>query len=310
MKQWLSTEEALLKRSTYEAYTVYINKHIVPYFEPLCIDISALKPLQIQGYLNYKLKGGRCDGKKNGLSLISVKKHLSVLRQALSDAVLYGELQSSPAQFCKLPRMKRQYSNRCVFLSAGDAQKVVDAFAGDDKLQAAVVTALYYGLRRSEVLGLKWDAVDFESGTVCIQFTVVKNLTIEESESTKTEGSRGRYELLPEVAEALMKLSESRNSDYIFSRKDGRVMRPDTLTRSFQKGLVRYGLPKMRFHDLRHTTASILFERGWGLEDVKNWLRHADIETTSNIYLHYGSGRKIMKARELSGMLHINEKSL
>ena len=61
----------------------------------------------------------------------------------------------------------------------------------------------------------------------------------------------------------------------------------------------------MRFHDLRHSTASILFDKGWSLEDVKNWLGHSDIETTSNIYLHYTRERKIMLAKGLEGMLQI-----
>ena len=86
---------------------------------------------------------------------------------------------------------------------------------------------------------------------------------------------------------------------------DGRLFRPDYVTRGFQRALRSHGLPSMRFHDLRHSTASILFDKGWQLEDVKNWLGHADIETTSNIYLHYGRCRKIMLAEGMKDMLKI-----
>ena len=94
-------------------------------------------------------------------------------------------------------------------------------------------------------------------------------------------------------------------SQYLFCNEDGSVWRPDSLTKTFQRQLAHLGLPRMRFHDLRHSTASMLFDRGWSLEDVKNWLGHSDIETTSNIYLHYGRQRKVLLANNLSGMLKL-----
>ena len=102
-----------------------------------------------------------------------------------------------------------------------------------------------------------------------------------------------------------LKAKSQKGSQYLFCHEDGSVWRPDCLTRTFQRQLARQGLPKMRFHDLRHSTASILFDRGWSLEDVKNWLGHADIETTSNIYLHYGRTRKVLLANNLSGMFDL-----
>ena len=92
---------------------------------------------------------------------------------------------------------------------------------------------------------------------------------------------------------------------YIFCWEDGKLFRPDYVTRGFQRVLNAHGLPGMRFHDLRHSTASILFEQGWQLEDVKNWLGHSDIETTSNIYLHYGRSRKVMLADEMKNLFQI-----
>ena len=90
-------------------------------------------------------------------------------------------------------------------------------------------------------------------------------------------------------------------TDYIFTQPDGRLYRPDSITRTFQRTLKRHDLPVMRFHDLRHSTASILFDKGWDLESVKSWLRHADIETTSNIYLHISNGRKRLMAKDMTG---------
>ena len=73
------------------------------------------------------------------------------------------------------------------------------------------------------------------------------------------------------------------NNDYIFKNPNGVPYRPDSLTRSFKRALARHGLPQMRYHDLRHSTASILVNKGWDINDIKEWLGHADISTTVNV---------------------------
>lgn len=304
LSDWLNAQEFLLERSTFEAYKIYFGRHLIPYFERLNIDLKDLKPRMIQDYINEKLKSGRLDGKSGGLSEVSVRKHFSVLKQALNDAVLQGEINTNPALFAKMRRRKSTLTERTVLLTADEARKVVQAFEGHPLFPAVVMT-LYYGLRRSEILGLKWSAIDFDKNTFTICHTVVKNTTIVCKDSTKTQASRATYELLPEVRKMLLDLKAKAppESEYICVWDDGRLMRPDYLTRGFQRVLKRNKLPVMRFHDLRHSTASILFERGWSLEDVKNWLRHTDIETTSNIYLHYGRCRQILISHDLAGML-------
>lgn len=306
LTEWLDGKSLTLETSTYEAYTIYVHKHMIPYFESRNIELETLKAKQVFAYCQYLQKNGRSDG-KGGLGRASVKKHLCVLKQALNDAVLLEYINHNPALSIKLPRVST-LTQDVNFLTLEQAQKVIDAFDGHP-LKPVVVLSLYYGLRRSEVLGLKWTAIDFQNDTITIQHTVVKNLTIQGKDRTKTESSRRTFQLLPECKEMLSKLKASRsvpNKDgYIFCWDDGRLFRPDYVTRGFQRVLRANGLPNMRFHDLRHSTASILFEQGWQLEDVKNWLGHTDIETTSNIYLHYGRCRKIMLADGMQDMFKI-----
>lgn len=306
LRTWLDTHETCIERSTHEAETVYFNRHIIPYFEPLGLELSQVKAAHIQQYANTKLRCGRMDGKPGGLSAVSVRKHVALIRQALNDAVLQGEIDHSPALYVRLPRQRAPIAERTVMLEVGEAQTMIEAFRGHELFPAVVLT-LYYGLRRSEVLGLKWDAVDFEKNTLEIRHTVVKNLTIECKDRTKTASSHRKYELLPEVRAMLLALREGKTHDnpYICTKSDGSPIRPDSLTRGFQRVLARHGLKPMRFHDLRHSTASILFDQGWSLEDVKNWLGHTDIETTSNIYLHYSQNRKVLLAVQLCGVLQV-----
>lgn len=97
LTEWLTLQETNLQRSTYEALCVYFTRHIIPYFDTLGIELEDLKPMQIQRYVQFKLKSGRLDGKQGGLSLVSVRKHISVLKQALNDAVMFGYIESNPA---------------------------------------------------------------------------------------------------------------------------------------------------------------------------------------------------------------------
>lgn len=168
----------------------------------------------------------------------------------------------NPALPVRTPRRKTTQTRRCVFLEAEQAAKVVNALSNDHAIQTAVLVTLLYGLRRSEILGLRWSSIDFDLNRMTIEHTVVKSLTVQAVDDTKTPGSHATFELLPEARASLLRQREEtaeNHSDYVFSRADGSVMRPDCLTRSFQRALKRNGLAPMRYHDLRHSTASILF---------------------------------------------------
>jgi integrase len=303
--EWLSINQVGLQKSTAEAQAVCFKAHILPYFQKLNLSLQELSAEHIFAYAHSKLQSGRKDGKAGGLSRATVNKHLSLIRQSLDFAVCQGYIKVNPASSFHLPRRQFTKERREVFLNEQEAQQIINSLQGQIKL--AVALALYYGLRRSEVLGLKWSAIDFKNKIIYINHTIVKNLTIEAKDSTKTESSCRAFQLLPEIEKALIehKNASMEHNEYVFYSSDGGYMRPDCLTRSFQRQLRRAGFPKLRFHDLRHSTASILFDKGWSLDDVKNWLGHSDIETTSNIYLHYTRDRKIMLAKGLEGMLKI-----
>lgn len=303
MNQWLEGKKADLQRATYEAYTIYIGKHINPYFDKLGKSLEELVPMDVKNYVVSKRNGGRLDGKQGGLSKVSVRKHLNVIKQAFSDAVLLGVLQVNPALVVKLPKTDSITENAS-FISVDEAKKILQAFAGHWMCPLVRITLLY-GLRRSEVLGLKWSAVDFENATLTIRHTVVKNLTIEAKDGTKTKSSYRVFPLMPDIAEMLKGMvGENRGKDtYIFARENGEPLRPDSVTRGFQRVLVRKGLQKLRFHDLRHATATILFDNGWEVADVQHWLGHTDIETTMNIYVAYNCTRKLAVGGSLEGLL-------
>jgi site-specific recombinase XerD len=93
------------------------------------------------------------------------------------------------------------------------------------------------------------------------------------------------------------------DNDYIFKHPNGTPYRPEGITRSFKRALARHGLPHMRYHDLRHSTASILVDKGWDINSIKEWLGHADISTTANIYAHISHRKKVSLAQDLDKTL-------
>lgn len=312
MQRWLYEKKPMVELSTWEGYQVFIERHIIPYFEPFHLKLRELKPQHIKDYYRDKYVSGRVDG-KGGLAIRSIKKHGAVIKEALRDAVTDEMIAGNPAAGVQMPAKETTKTHE-VFLTAGDAREVMKAFAGH-LLEAIVCVTLYYGLRRSEALGLRWGAIDFEHNKLSINHTVVKHKTIVAKDSTKNDGSRFTFDLIPEVKDILIKQREFQQhnrdvfgkayveNDYIFTHEDGTVLRPDCVTRGFQRVLKRNGLPKMRFHDLRHSTASILYDSGWDIKDIQIWLRHASIDVTADIYTHISKSRKASIGNSLGSIL-------
>lgn len=177
-----------------------------------------------------------------------------------------------------------------------------------------IIIALYYGLRRSEILGLRWQSINFEKNTFTIEHTVVRHKTTVYKDSTKTKDSKATYQMLPELRKVLLEVKEQQEvnkvkfgkkyieSDYCFTKKNGKLITPDSLYKSFVKILENNNLPHMRLHDLRHSCASILHEKGWSPKDIQEWLRHARIETTMNIYTHISEERRTLLTKDLEDM--------
>ena len=139
---------------------------------------------------------------------------------------------------------------------------------------------------------------------VTIKHTVVRTNKIVEKDRTKTDSSFRTFPMSKEIDNLLLNLREEENknrlkykekyieNDYIFKWPDGSMYNPDQITKHFVGLLKKYGLPPIRFHDLRHSCASLLMSKGYQLKDVQEWLGHSDIETTANIYGHLDQSRK------------------
>ena len=187
-----------------------------------------------------------------------------------------------------------------------------------DPIELGVILAAFYGLRRSEVVGLKWDAIDFEKKTISIKHTVTqvnvdgKNITVQK-DRTKTKSSYRTLPLVPPFEELLRRLKQEqlvnqkvcgaayckKYLDYIYVNAMGELVKPNFITQHFEIVLKNHGLKKIRFHDLRHSCASLLYANGVSLRDIQEWLGHSDIGTTSNIYTHLDYSSKVSSANAI-----------
>lgn len=168
----------------------------------------------------------------------------------------------------------------------------------DDPIHIVIFLAAYYGLRRSEVLGLKWSAVDFENKTVSISHKVVQNdKGVVGMDVMKTESSYRALPLISQVEEALLAEREKQEemmrvmrrgyckkyTDYICVDAIGELIKPNYVTDHFKVVLKEKGLKPVRFHDLRHSCASLLLANGMPMKMIQDWLGHSDMGTTVNI---------------------------
>lgn len=306
MREWL--DNVMVSQVRYNTLVQYKNafeyniKTHVP-FQGL--RLQKLTPALLQGFYNAKVKAG--------LSPSTVHKLHANINKFLNYALSLDMITTNPAQRVTLPRKERPNVGKAY--TPEQLQALLKCFCGDP-LELVVFLTATYGLRRSEVCGLRWDSVDFKNECIFINHTAVAiNGEVIRSDHTKSASSRRRLpmnELVKTRLYATRKAQESSaqelgslwpDSGYVCLRADGRPFDPNFVTRHFARVLRWNNLPAIRFHDLRHTVATMLLNDGYGLKDIQSWLGHSDISTTGNIYSHMQDSRMEGIAQALGNAL-------
>ena len=316
-KSWEEYIKPLVKTITFSGYAHHLHRHIIPYFESKVLYLDEITPRMIEAFFNYEMFSGRKDGKEGGMSQRAIKLHYVILNQVFKHAFYKGEININACERVRIPRMG-QKSKQLNFYSVEESKEVLKALTGSPVRDMVEVTLLY-GLRRSELLGIQWSKVDFNNNTLEISHTVILdgNGVVREN-STKNRSSERVYPLLPEVKAIFLKLknqqTENREffgngyyeSDYVFTKEDGTLYYPDYPSQMFRKIMKKTNLPVYRWHDLRHSTASILLDKGWSMKDVSEWLGHSGIGITMNTYAHVDLNRKRRLSLGLENMFSDN----
>ena len=307
VRHWLTHIARKVDEVTMQGYQTLADSHILPYFDQKKVPLRSLDHTMIQRYMDEKHECGRLDG-KGGLSPRSLRLHKNIISQTLDLAVQTKLIPANPCQFVELPQNVRYEST---FYTAAQLQDLFTALQGDELLPLVNITALY-GLRRSELLGLQWDSIDFERKTMTIRHTVSKVTEVVAKDKTKNASSRRTFPLTVE-AEAIFRRAkeleqqnraafgrEYQENAYVFTWADGHPYSPDYISHRFNRLLKKHGLPHIRFHELRHSCASLLIDMGFTLKDVQEWLGHSDIKMTANIYAPLDTARKTNMADSIA----------
>ncbi len=296
---WLEIKKKTVNIVTYNGYITICDSQIIPYFTKNDILLKDITFTDIQTFFDYESECGRIDG-SGGLSANSLKHLRTILHQIFKEAIRQGYIQSNPTELCNIPKAERRSPN-CY--TKQEALLFLESIK-DDELYNVYYIFLCYGLRRSELCGIKWDSVDFNNKMLTISHTVVLNKQRIEKDITKNQSSHRSFPMNDYICNIFRSIKQEQqeykklfgkeyfNSDYVFTKKNGVPIRPDFITKYFQKLISKYGLKKIRLHDLRHTCASIMLSNNKGLKDVQEWLGHSNITLTSNTYGHLDMNRK------------------
>ena len=261
MAQWLEIrrDTKAIAPTTYDGYKLVFDSHIKPYFEPLRLKVKDITPSHLEKYINVKIKGS---SSKRGLSPNSVIKHLHNISKCLDTAIRQNIIAFNPAKRIDWPQKIKYTGAR--HLSPQQIEQLLTVVKGD-VIEPIILFAIFYGMRRSEILGMKWDAIDLDSNTFTIRHTVTRvNNVLHKSDRTKNKSSYGDMPIplvvkrsLESVMQAQMRNKLIQPNDYldegyIFTHVDGRLILPNYASKRFTQLLERNNLPHIRFHDLRH----------------------------------------------------------
>lgn len=303
LDRWLADSvRDTVRPSTHERHEALIRRHIKPIIGRL--KLKALTPAHVQGLYRDRLD--------NGLSPATVQKIHVVLHKALAQAVRWSLVPRNVTEAVKAPRPAPEEMRP---LSQEEARRLLEA-AREDRLEALYVLAIHTGMRQGELLALKWNDVDLENGVIRVQRTLTRygsRLVLGDTKTRKSrrtvnlteaaiQALRGHLERQLEQVERMGDLYEDQG--LIFTTEAGTLINPTNLRkRSFASLLRKAGLPEVRFHDLRHTCASLLLGKNVHPKYVQELLGHATVSITLDTYSHFVPAMGVQTARAMEEAL-------
>lgn len=325
VEEWIITwmeeyKRNSLKRGTYTNYQANFKNHVFPYIG--AIKLQDLKTHHLQGLYNRLLKEGRrgtSKGNKKGLSPTTIKRIHIPIASCLKQALRNELVNKNVAITVELPK---QNKHEIKPLTKDEIQSLLDAAKGD-RLYAAFKLECGTGLRRGELLGLKWQDINLDSRTLQVNRSLVVGYDIDARkegkkatslviETPKTEKSKRIISIPKDIIQELKahRINQKKeklligkyynNEDLVFCDVDGRKMHPATLTAKFKAILKKAGIGDARFHDLRHSVATLLLEMNEHPKVVQELLGHSSITTTLDIYSHVSLEKKEEAAAKLN----------
>ncbi len=312
VQDWFAYNETQVGANTHDKYK-YAAKHVIDYFKELGTTVQALSSEEIAKYFVFKQKGDP-ENKIKALGARTLAAHKTVINGSLEYAMTISKaITENPAIVVKAPRK----GTRLPSFYSQDQINAVFKKVQNEAIAAVVILTATFGFRRQEVLGLRWTSVDFTRNMITVNHTATKiGKKIVYENRTKSTSSLRTLKIPRHVSEFLRKLYQKQqdmqalqkkgyqDNDYVCKWDDGRPFRPDYVSQRWRNLLVKYEMPHIRFHDIRHSAASLLLANGFSLKEIQEYLGHADIKSTQ-IYTHLQLSAKDDIADKLDAVIEI-----
>ena len=311
MRDWLEAIKPTIAETTYESYSQKLNS-VVRYFDTVFPDITLAEvtAVELQKFYNDKFA--------EGMTANTIKHYHANIHKALKYAVKMGYLTCNESEKTDRPKLDKY---EATFYNSKELERLFSVFRGD-RMEVVVLIAAYYGLRRSEIIGLRWDAIDFDKRTITIHekaYNIYEDgkLVVKFANKLKTKASHRTLPLIPYIADVLKAKKEQDDylsvvlksgydheyDDYICTDELGKLITPNYVTDHFANVIKKYRLKKIRFHDLRHSCASLLLANGVPMKAIQEWLGHSTFHVTADFYSHLDFNSKIDSANTIANAL-------
>ena len=307
MNEWFEAyAKVKVRPSSHQTYKGYIENHIKPNIGD--IPIEKLTSLQLQKFYRLLLTEGRVPRIKSekqpkGLSAKTVRNINQVISSAMDMAVRHKLILTNPTEGCELPKVEHREMKTLPAEQLG-------AFLREAKESG--VYELYYmdlatGLRRGELLGLKWEDIDLQNGIIHVRRQVARVDGEVKEMPLKTKNSYRNISISSDAVAMLTEMEAHRSSDYVFPSSTGGPISPDSVNNMLHRVLKRAGLPSIRFHDLRHTFATLALQNGVDIKTVSGMLGHFSAGFTLDTYAHVTTSAQKEAAKTMGNVLKTSQ---
>lgn len=310
---WLKLIQTEVEVVTYAGYKCNIEKCVAPYFRARKIKLRELRSIDIQDFYTY------CLTEKKVSSNTVIHYHANI-GSALKYATRKDLIDANPMDKVDRPKLKKHSGK---FYSQDEIEQLIATVSGDG-VEFPVLMAAFYGLRRSEIMGLRWQSVDFVNNRITIDHTVIQTRldgkdTIIAKDRAKNKSSCRSLPLVPQYKSLLLQMKAHQDacrelcgnayveSDYVYVDDIGQPRKPNYVSQHFKLILRKNDLRDISFHGLRHSCASLLLKSGVSMKEIQEWLGHSAYSTTADIYAHLDSSAKAETGTTLSAKIDISK---
>ena len=310
LREWLDHHKYNIAPTSYAEYKNIIERVIVPYFDEheKGLTLFDLEPQHIQNLYRYRMD-------EHGTGARTIVKYNAIIHRALDFAVKMKRIKTNPADSVELPKV---IEHRADFYTADELRTLIERSRGTP-LETVIMLAAWFGLRRGEILGLRWSSIDFDNRVLSVTGTIKDKSELGTkayySTEAKTRSSIRSFPLTDEMVSYLKDLKAQQDkrrtmphynhnwNDFLCVRNNGDLLRPGYVTQTFPQLCEKCGLRKIKLHELRHTNNSLLHSGGASLKEIQSWAGHSNFGTTLNVYTHLMDQSKTKLTNTISSIL-------